>query len=85
MMLEAPAKVDHKENDQSKSDIHRKKYDTASTVFDKLDLYSLTGGIFSGMPDQKQAHCGKTEIICAERIKPKGVVVNSKSQMQNAV
>ena len=78
MMLEGPVPIDHKEDDQRKREVHHKKYDTAGAVFFQLGLQSLAGSISRRMTRQEESHHTEADLVRAERVKPKGMVIKSK-------
>ena len=85
MMLEAPAPIDHKEYNERKRKVHRKKRPSARAILQELASHTLAGCVFSRMSNKEEAHNSKQKMVCSERGKPEGVVIDAEPQLKNSV
>jgi len=84
-MLKGSVPINHKEDDKCQSQVHDKEYPSASAVFFQLTLHLFAGLIFSRVIYQRKAHQSKADIIRAQRVEPKGSVIESEPKLENTV
>ena len=85
VMFKGAVPVEHEEDDEGEGQVHHKEDPPAGAVLDTLGPHPLAGGVSSRVADQKVPHDGQTDIVRAEGVEPKGVVVKSEAELEYRV